>query len=110
MSTQTQTIYIPKGARWPTQFTLSNASGAINLSGCTVTMSMHNVATGVVVISDASVTVTTAASGIVTYSWGATETATLGRYLARFKITAAAVYLGVPDDCCINVVIVNNAT
>ena len=105
-----QTVTIVKGARWPVQFTLTNASGAIGLAGCAVTMSMHNVATGAIVCTDVTITITTPASGIVTWSPGATETTTLGRFLARFKITSGGVYQGVPNDCCINIIVVNNAT
>jgi uncharacterized protein YfaS (alpha-2-macroglobulin family) len=66
--------------------TLQNASGvAVNLNGATVRFHMKSV-DGTLVI-DRAMTITTAASGIVTYNWQAGDTSTAGTYFAEFEVT-----------------------
>lgn len=82
-------FYIKVGDRRPVlQDTLVDASGAaINLTTATgVTLIMRPLYSATPKVNAAG-TIVTAASGIVQYSWGATDTDTPGDYYREWKIT-----------------------
>lgn len=66
--------------------TLQDADGvAVNLNGATVQFHMKSL-DGVVVLDEA-MTITTPASGIITYNWQTGDTDTAGTYFAEFEVT-----------------------
>lgn len=67
--------------------TLSDANGAVNLTGATVTFSLT--LGGVAVIVDRACTVTDATAGQVSVAWQAGDTANYGNAFAQFKATWA---------------------
>lgn len=70
----------------PLQVTLKDGDGsAVDVTGATVAFSMSGA--GIVKVDEQSVTLTTAASGIVTYSWQAGDTDTPGTYEGEFEVT-----------------------
>lgn len=81
---------LKKGARQPPlKVQLLDSSGAaVDLTGCTVVFRMRlKSATSLKV--NAAASVTTALEGRVQYAWGATDTDTVGLYLAEFEVTHA---------------------
>lgn len=66
----------------------SDADGTVpvDLTGATVVFWMRAV-DGTVLVDDASVTVTDASAGTVSYAWASGDTGTVGRHAARFKVT-----------------------
>ena len=67
-----------------------NTSGIMtpkDVTGLTVTFSMVNAATGAVKISNAAATIITAASGIVSYDFQASDVDTPGVYWGSFTVT-----------------------
>jgi len=58
-----------------------------NLTGLSVTFTMINAATGVAKVSAAAATIVTAASGIVSYDFQATDVDTAGVYWGTFIVT-----------------------
>lgn len=84
-----QPIYIKKGDRLPALVaTLRAAGSAVNLTGGSVKFIMRSVNGGTPKIN-AAATLTTPASGIVTYDWAAADTDTPGKYHAEFQYTTA---------------------
>ena len=72
------------------QVTLKDGDGvAVNVTGATVKFSMRNQATRALKINEGTVTLVTAASGIVRYDWVAGDTDTPGLYDAEFEVTYA---------------------
>ncbi len=74
----------------PITVILKDDSGAVNLTGATVKFTMSNATSGAVKVSQGACTIATqtgATIGQVTYSWGATDTDTVGRYYAEFRVT-----------------------
>lgn len=66
---------------------MRDANGVVvNLTGATVVFSMMD-STGTVHVSLAAVTITTAAAGLVTYSWVAGDVDTAGTFRGEFKVT-----------------------
>jgi hypothetical protein len=61
------------------------AQNAVDVTGATVVFSMETA--GVVKVSEAQVTITTATDGVVTYSWSAQDTDTPGNYTGEFEVT-----------------------
>lgn len=79
-------FYIGQGARRPTLVVnLLDANGPVNVTGKTVTFRMK-LQDGTTAISG-SATVSNGATGEVTYSWGASDTATPGTYIAEWSVT-----------------------
>jgi hypothetical protein len=78
---------IPKGRLLPIlTATLTDAVGAINLTGATVRFQMR--APGATTFKvDAAATVVSAAAGQVSYSWTGADTDTPGLYVAWFEVT-----------------------
>jgi hypothetical protein len=70
----------------------------IDLTGKTVAfrMRLKSGVAGVYKVSS-SATITTAASGLVAYSWTGTDTDTAGLYVAEFIVTAAGRPMTVPN-------------
>jgi len=69
--------------------TLIDGDGsAVNLDGATVAFKMRKVSTTVSVV-DASATIADATNGEVTYTWSASDTATVGEYEGEFQVTYA---------------------
>lgn len=94
---------LPKLAR---QFL--DSSGAVDLTGATVTFDMWNAATGVQVITNGTCTVTAAATGNVEYPWtSADATLAAGFYLASFTATFSGPrLLTAPNDGMLTIQIV----
>lgn len=68
------------------QVTLKDGNkNAVDVTGATVRFTMKK--NGVAKVSESSVTLTTPASGIVTYSWAAGDTDTPGDYEGEFEVT-----------------------
>lgn len=76
--------------------TLSDSSGAINLTGYTVTFKAKLVG-GSTVISRAC-TIVSAAAGTVQCTLAAPDTDVAGSYLAKFECVSGAVVLSVPNS------------
>lgn len=66
--------------------TLTDASGAVDLSGASVAFRMASRDSGTTVV-DRSATIVSASTGIVKYAWQAGDTATAGTYSAEFRVT-----------------------
>ena len=68
------------------QATLKNYSGnPVNLLGATVRFHMKTL-DGTIKV-DRTMTITSAANGVVTYSWQSGDTSTAGTYFAEFEVT-----------------------
>jgi hypothetical protein len=100
------TFNMKKGDRLPKlRATLLGSDGnALDLTGASVTFRMR-ARNGSALKVSASATVITAASGIVEYSWGATDTDTEGYFDAEFVVTLAGLAETVPNDSYVLVVI-----
>ena len=70
--------------------TLSDADGAVDLSGCTIKFFMED-ADGTTIVSQTStgsyVTLPDATAGEVRYAWQSTDSATGGHYKAEWQVT-----------------------
>lgn len=66
--------------------TLTDASGAVDLSGASVVFRMASRESGATVV-DRSATVVSASAGTVKYAWQTGDTATAGTYSAEFRVT-----------------------
>jgi hypothetical protein len=102
-------ITIKKGDRLPViarQFLTDGT--ATNLTGATVVFNMWNAATGTQVITNGTVTVTTAATGNVEYPWTANDAnLDAGFYLASFAATfSSSRVLTAPNNGMITIQIV----
>ena len=90
--------------------TLSDASGALNLTGTTVKLVLRNASSGV--IARRTCTLDDAALGKVSYAWIATPTdvATEASYYASFEVTYADTsLLSVPSSGYFTIDVVPNA-
>lgn len=75
-------IQIWKGNRLPAlAATITVDGSAFDLTGSTVTFSMRPVHSGTLKVNGATATITTAASGMVGYSWQSTDVDTVGDYV-----------------------------
>jgi hypothetical protein len=94
---------IKRGDRLPVlAATLSDQSGAYNLTGATVAMSLYRrptdpKGTGVLVFTKAAA-VTDAAAGEVEYQWAAGDTDIAGSYYAEFIVTVSGKELTFPSS------------
>jgi len=70
----------------------SGVSAAVDLTGHTVTFTLINAATGAALITDDAVTITTAASGLVRYTWDAADIVTAGIYRGTFTATSGSMH------------------
>ena len=66
---------------------LDGADAAVDVSGSTVVFTMLNTRTRRRIVDRQSVTLVTAASGIVKYPWSAGDTDEPGEYLGEFEVT-----------------------
>jgi hypothetical protein len=73
----------------PVVLTLEREGTIIDLTGCSVTLTIKNLGTGTITVSNAPCTVTNAVGGIITYVRGATDIPTAGAYVADVKVTYA---------------------
>lgn len=82
-------FYMKRGDTRPElQVTLKDGTGtAVNVTGTTIKFSMKNKLTGQLKINEGTVTIVTAASGVVKYTWVAADTDTVGEYEAEFEVT-----------------------
>lgn len=88
---------IPRNALLPIlTATLSDANGVLNLTGATVRFQMRVPGTSVLKV-DAGATVLNPTAGTVQYTWIATDTDTIGLYIAWFQCTYAAKPLYAPE-------------
>lgn len=79
---------IPKGDLLPIlTATLSDANGAINLTGATVKFQMRLPGSSTLKVDAAAAIVGSATLGQVSYTWVGTNTDTRGLYIAWFLIT-----------------------
>lgn len=82
-------FYIKQGDRLPDiTGTVTDADGAVpgGLSTASATFIMAPAGGGSAVVNT-SATITNPTTGLLTYTWGASDTATAGRYNAEFKVT-----------------------
>lgn len=93
------TFYLKRGDRRPViQATLKDSVGAIDLTTA-VGVAFQMSHPGGAVKVNAAATIVTAASGIVRYSWGATDTDTAGVFDAEWEIDwGAGLTQTVPSD------------
>lgn len=78
---ETLVFKIKQGDRLPKfTATISDANGAVNLTGCTVKFIVGS-------ILNATMTVTNALTGAVEYAWANNDTATPGFYSAEIEVT-----------------------
>lgn len=100
-------FYIKQGDRQPSITGIAqDADGnvASGLSGATAKFIMAPAGGGAAVI-DAACTLNTG-TGALAYAWGASDTTTVGRYIAEFKVTYADATVGrFPNDGYITVII-----
>ncbi len=72
------------------QVTLKDADGAaVDVTGATIVFTMFKKGRANPKVNKASVTLTNASSGIVTYSWVAADTNEAGEFLGEFQVTYA---------------------
>lgn len=71
----------------PVTLTLEREGVIIDLTGCIVTLTIKNLSTGAITVTDAACVVTTPSAGLITYTRGATDIPTEGSYVADVKIT-----------------------
>lgn len=94
-------FYIKRGDRLPViRRTLTTSDGnAINLSGATVNF-IYRIADESLpaVVGTGTVTIVTAASGIVEYAWAAADTATAGEYNAEFEAQIGGLRITAPNS------------
>lgn len=92
------TFVIRKGDTRPIiKATLSDANGALNLTGTTVKLALRNTSTGA--IQRLSCTLTDASNGRVERAWLAADTAAEANYDATFEVTYTDLsILSVPSD------------
>lgn len=102
-------FYLKVGDRLPKlSATLLGSTGtAVDLSGATVRFRMASTKTATPKV-DAAATVVSAAAGTVEYEWGATDTDTVGVYLAEWEITIGGKTQTVPTRDFLRVVIVDD--
>lgn len=87
----------------PVVATLTDTNGPINLTTATTVKFIMKSAT---LLVTGNCTITTPASGVVTYTWGATDTNIAGNYTVEFEIHwAAGGIQTVPNAASANLVI-----
>lgn len=80
-------FYIGQGARRPNLVAnLMDATGPVNLASASSVTFRMRLQNGTTTVSG-SCTVSSPAEGEVTYSWGASDTATPGVFIAEFSVT-----------------------
>ena len=84
-------FYVKQGDTLPLfRNTLKDAAGVgVNLTGSTVKLTLTNVETGILKITEAAVVIITALSGIVEYTWLTADTDTAGIFSAEFEVTTS---------------------
>lgn len=82
-------FYIKQGDTLPLfRTTLKDAAGVgVNLTGSTVKLTLTNIETKALKITEASVSLIDAANGIVEYTWLTADTDTAGTFSAEFEVT-----------------------
>ena len=90
------TLYIPKGNKgYNLKFNVVDSNGApFSLSGYTVTLKVWTEGTPGTLTVDTACTVTTAASGTLTYLLEAALTASVADYKAELELTATDIIIG----------------
>lgn len=73
----------------PITLTLEREGVVIDLTGCTVTLTIKNLGTGSITVTDAACTISDAAGGVVTYTRGTGDIPSAGAYVADVKVTYA---------------------
>lgn len=93
------TVSMKRGDRIPVlRAALKGSDGAaLNLTGATVTFRMRSVLGGALKVN-ASAVVLEAETGIVQYSWGATDTDTVGTFDGEFAVSIAGLVETVPNS------------
>ena len=71
----------------PVTLTLEREGVIIDLTGCTVTLSIKNLSTGAMTVTNAACTISDAAGGVITYVRGPGDIPTAGSYVADVKVT-----------------------
>lgn len=88
---------LPKGALLPLlTATISDENGPINLTGTTAKFQMRLPGSSTLKV-DAAATVVTPAAGLVSYTWLAADTDTIGIYIGWFLVTFTAKNLYAPE-------------
>jgi len=88
---------LPKGALLPLlSATLTDDVGPIDLTGATVKFQMRLPGSNILKV-DAGAVVTSASNGLVTYTWQAADTNTIGLYVGWFLVTFTAKDLYAPE-------------
>jgi predicted alpha/beta superfamily hydrolase len=66
---------------------VDDGNAAINLSGATLALIIHNTQTNTDTAGAGAWTITNAAGGLATYAWASADSATPGTYLLYIKAT-----------------------
>lgn len=102
-------FYIRRNDLLPTlQVVLSDAAGAVDLTGGTLLFNLRDPNAGSAKISGGSATITGAAGGSVTYSWVSGDTNLAGTYRAEFVLRSGGKDRTFPNDSYLRVVILED--
>jgi hypothetical protein len=80
----------------------------LNLENTTVLFTMKDISTGDIKIDTQPCTIVSASSGIISYSWVATDTDTAGEYLGEFEIEYETGKMTVPTEDALAIVILED--
>ena len=85
----TEFFYVKQGDTLPLfRTTLKDAAGVgVNVTGSTVKLTLTNVETKAVKITEAAVALIDASNGVVEYTWVTNDTDTAGTFSAEFEVT-----------------------
>jgi hypothetical protein len=101
-------FYLRKGDTGPYYYVqITDSSGAVNLSGGTVTVTMKSL-TGTVKVDAAAASITSAANGYVEYQWTTTDTNWPTNFLIEFKLTLGGRIYTFPTRDTARVIIKDN--
>lgn len=87
-----------KGNRLPVLTdSITSNNAVVNLTGSTVTFSMRNATSAALKVSAASVSIDSAVTGAISYAWAATDTDTVGSYLAWWTVSSSGKSQDTPE-------------